>query len=148
MSRPTNPDQLLLHAFRDSTGPRPIDSNPLALLLGASLIQVNRDSRAVRVRFTPTLSLKQGADLIQGGIVCAMLDFVMAFAVLACLKEGEDASTVNMAVSYLRPAPVEDLMGTGFIDQLGNKLAFTRAELSTTKDTVVATASSTLAVLR
>src|ERR1035441_1808662 len=129
MNRAPNPDQQLLHAFRTGAPPRAIDSNPLAKLLGTSLIELDRAPRTVRLGFAPTPSIMQGAGVVQGGLICSMLDFAMAFATLACLDEGDDAATANLNVSYLRGVRNEQLSATGAIDHLGKKLAFARAEL-------------------
>jgi uncharacterized protein (TIGR00369 family) len=148
MCRTPNPDQQLLHAFANGAPPCAIDSNPLAKLLGTTLIELNRDARTVRLGFAPTSGLLQGAGVVQGGLVCAMLDFAMAFATLACLEEGDAAATANLNVSYLRAVRDENLLATSSIDHLGKKLAFARAELLAANGTLLATANSTLAIFR
>jgi len=143
-----NPDQALIHRFSLDAAPVAIDTNPFAQALRAQLLRVNREAGLVELSFEPDGSFLQGLGMIQGGIVCAMLDFAMAFAVMARLPAGEAATTVNINVSYLRAVRRSVVQATGSLDRLGKNMAFARAHLAASDGTLLATATSTLAVLR
>lgn len=141
-------DQALLLQFLAGDGaPRPMDANPLARALGCELLRVDAKSGRVELRFSPQALFVQGTGVLQGGAVSAMLDFAMAFAVLAHLPAGASCATVNMASSFLRPAPQGAYRAVGEIERCGRSLAFTQARLMREEEgVVVATASSTLAL--
>jgi uncharacterized protein (TIGR00369 family) len=143
-----NPDQTLIHQFENGSAPLAINSNPFANAIAAQLLHVDREAGRIELAFAPNSSFTQGAGVVQGGIVCAMLDFAMAFAVLARLPPGETATTVNINVSYLRAAAEGRLLATGGIDRVGKTMAFAHARLTAPDGTLLATANSTLAVLR
>ena len=144
-----NPDQALIHRFVQQGGSAmPIDSNPMAQVLQSTLLRVDRERGEVDIGFVPAALFIQGTGVLQGGAVTAMLDFAMAFATLASLPSRASCATVNLATSFLRPAPQGRYIATGVVDRCGKTLAFTQARLVRT-DTgqVVATATSSLAVL-
>ena len=143
-----NFDHVLLHQFLNGSQPSAIASNPLAASLAGYLLQVDRGAGTVQMRFAPDDRVLQGNGVIQGGIVCAMLDFAMAFAVMARLRLGEAATTVNLNASFLRSARQGIYFASGYLDRLGNNLAFSHASLAAADGSIVATACSTLKVFR
>lgn len=144
-----NPDQELIHRFLSGGGHSLVmDSNPLARTLHAELRAVDEKRGEVVVEFDPDPIFIQGTDVIQGGAVSAMLDFAMAFAVLAYVPIGTSCATVNMTTSFQRPAPKGRYRAVGEIERCGKALAFARAKLVRCVDhKTVATASSTLALI-
>lgn len=144
-----NPDQALIHRFRHQEGgPLPIDSNPMAIALGAELLGVDAAAGVVELAFEPAPLFIQGTGVLQGGAVTAMLDFAMAFATLAHLPPHHSCATVNLNTAFLRPAPQGRYVATGTVERRGKALAFTHARLMRADDRqVVATATSTLAVI-
>src|ERR1039457_7267398 len=137
-------DPVLIHQFLNGGPPGAIASNPLAVALAGYLLQVDRAAGMVQMRFAPDHRFLQGNGVIQGGIVCAMLDFAMAFAVMARLRLGEAATTVNLNASFLRSARQGSYLASGYLDRLGNNLAFSHASLAAAEGSIVATACSTL----
>lgn len=150
MSMPpaANPDQVLIHGFIDQGGtPLAVNSNPMALALGLVLLKADRASGQVELSFVPKDLFVQGAGVIQGGAITAMLDFAMAFASLAALPLGRSCATVNLNVSFLRPAAQGRYIAVGQLERQGKTMAFANAKLLRKDDQViVASASSTLAV--
>ena len=59
----------------------------------------------------------QGGGVLQGGIVSAMLDFVMAGAVLARIDPALTVSTASMSVSFLAAAPPATYRAEGIVAQ-------------------------------
>ena len=145
-----NPDQALIHRFLEqrTLDPLPFDANPMARALGATLLAVDRERGRVELAFEPDPLFIQGTGVLQGGAVTAMLDFAMAFATLAHLPPDHSCATVNLNTAFLRPAPQGRYHAIGEVERRGKALAFTHARLQREADrTVVATATSTLAVL-
>lgn len=145
----SNADQALIHRFLQGDGsPLAIDSNPFARALRSELHVVDQGRQRVVIAFDPDPLFIQGTGVLQGGAVSAMLDFAMAFAVLARVPIGVSCATVNMTSSFLRAAPRGRYRAVGEIERCGKTLAFAHARLSRCdeNETLVATASSTLAL--
>jgi uncharacterized protein (TIGR00369 family) len=144
----SNPDQALIHQFLAGGGaPLAMNSNPLARALHCELLRADTERGSVEIAFDPDPLFIQGTDVVQGGTVSAMLDFAMAFAVLARVPVGASCATVNMNTSFLRPAPHGRYRAIGEVERCGRTLAFAHARLVREEmDVVVATATSTLAL--
>lgn len=145
----TNPDQALIHRFIEGgSRPIPFDANPMAVALGAELRAADLSAGRVELAFAPQPLFIQGAGVLQGGAVTAMLDFAMALATLAQLPVGASCATVNLNTVFLRPAPQGCYIAVGEVERRGKQIAFTHARLLRQEDgQVVATATSTLAVV-
>ena len=145
----SNPDQALIHSFLNASHtPMPVASNPMAIALGTSLVSVDAKAGIVELSFEPQPLFIQGLGILQGGAVSSMLDFAMAFAVLAHVPVGVNCTSVNLNTSFLRPAPAGVYLAVGEVERCGKTLAFANARLMhRDRGEVVATATSTLAVL-
>ena len=145
----SNPDQVLIHRFLEQGGqPLPIDSNPMAIALGATLLAVDPQEGQVEIGFDPQPLFIQGTGVLQGGAISAMLDFAMAFATMARLPASGSCATTNISTSFLRPAPQGHYVATGVVDRCGKAMAFTQARLvEAGTGKLVATAVSTLVVM-
>lgn len=119
--------------------------NPMARMLDARIVEARTDF--VALEFEPSRNLLQGAGVLQGGAVTAMLDFAMAFAALTGTSSEGTCGTVNLNVSFLRPAETGRYRAEGHVERRGKTMAFVNARLSSEEtDTVVATATSVLVV--
>ncbi len=142
----SNEDQALIHHFVRGDGrPLQMDSNPLARALACGLLRVDLANGIVEVEFEPDPLFIQGTGVLQGGAVSAMLDFAMAFAVLARIPGGRSCATVNMNTAFQLPAPQGRYRAVGEVERCGKTLAFARAGLfRADTDKLVASATSTL----
>lgn len=145
----SNADQVLIHRFMEGRGkPIPMVSNPLARAMRCRLLHVDFANGMVEVHFEPDPLFVQGTGVLQGGAVSAMLDFAMAFSVLALVPAGHSCATVNMNTSFHRPAPQGRYRAVGEIEHCGKSLAFARARLfAEDSGGLVASGTSTLALL-
>ncbi len=143
-----NPDHVLIQAFlaRPDT-PRAIDTNPVAIEYGARLLAADREAGTVRLGFELAPRHTQGNDVVQGGVLAALLDFGIAFAVLTRLPPGANAGTATLTTQFLRAAGPGPCIVSGRVERLGRTLAFGAAELRARdgKD-VIATATAVMAV--
>ncbi len=87
-------------------------------------------------------------DIVQGGIITAMLDASMAHAVLAHDHLKTRVSSIDITVSFLRPARAGSFVAVGTIVKSGRTIAFLRAELFNDKSDLVATATSSAHLTR
>ena len=126
-----NPDQAALHCFirGERIGPADWKNNPMACALGSELVAIDPEAMTLEMRFTPQAQFLQGAGVLQGGAVTAMLDFAMAFAAMAVLPAGRVCSTADLNVRFLRPAPLGSYRAIGEVEKLGRQLLFSQARL-------------------
>ena len=149
-TRPHNPDQVVLHRYLADPSLRlSFDANPMALAMAMQIANIDTAAGTIDMAFEPPELFVQGVGVLQGGAVSAMLDFVMAFAVLAVLPLGQSCATSNLTVAFLRAAPQGRYRARGEIERRGRQLAFTRASLTRDCDpqTLIATATSTVVII-
>jgi uncharacterized protein (TIGR00369 family) len=100
------------------------------------------------VRFTATEDFTNGAGSIQGGMLGAMLDSAVGMAVLVTLSQGESAATVEMKVSYFKPAKPGDLFAKSRVTHRGATIAHTEADLRDADGGHIARATATLRIFQ
>lgn len=148
MSAFTNPDHALVHGFLATpTQPLALDSNPLAVDLATRLQAWDAEARVLTLRFSPVARHLQGNGVVQGGLVTAMLDFGLAFCVLALVDPPKTAVTVALNVHFERAVLPGELEVRARVDRIGGRLAFATAQLGPAGSAEVsARATATLAV--
>jgi uncharacterized protein (TIGR00369 family) len=107
------------------------------------------ERREVRMEFEIGLQFCHTVDIVQGGFITAMLDASMAHAVIA--SEPQHAvrvSSIDITVSFLRPARAGRFTAVGSIVKSGRTIAFLRAELYSENGDLVATATSSAHLTR
>ncbi len=142
-----NPDRARVRAFLAGTGaPLAFDSSPLLAALGTTIMSA--ESGRITLRFEPEPLFLQGASVVQGGAVSAMLDYAMAAAIMTALDDSIHFATAGLNVSFLAAVRPGTLFADGEVDRLGRRNGFARAQLRAgTGDAVLATASSVLTLL-
>lgn len=107
------------------------------------------ERRELRMEFEIGLDYCHTVDIVQGGFISAMLDASMAHAVIA--SEPQHAvrvSSIDITVSFLRPARAGRFTAVGSIVKSGRTIAFLKAELYNDKGDLVATATSSAHLTR
>ncbi|HEX9497196.1 MAG TPA: PaaI family thioesterase [Mycobacterium sp.] len=131
-----------LRAMIDGTLPPP----PICQLMRYDIVS----AESGRVVFTcePDESAYNGTGVVHGGLVCTLLDSVAALALHSTLPQGRGCTSVEIKVNYLKAVRLGSglLTATGTVIKAGSRIAFTEGVVSAASGTVVATASSTLAV--
>ena len=121
---------------------------PAARTLGWSLVDVNPDEGTIEVAFDAPEAFTNPTGVIQGGFLAAMLDDTLGPALVATLPAGQFAPTLELKVSFLRPAKPGRLVGTGRVVHRGGTIAFLEGALRDSAGEIVATASATARVVR
>jgi len=119
-----------------------------AKTLGWSLIQANPERGEIEVSFEATDDFLNPAGTVQGGFLTAMLDDTMGPALAATLDAGLYSATLELKVSFLRPAKPGRLVGRGRVVHSGSTVAFLAGELLDDSGRVVAVGSATARILR
>lgn len=100
------------------------------MLLGMVVEDIRRDYCCMRLPFRD--ELLQAAGFMHGGAIASLLDHVMVPAVGALLEPGQNYSTVDMHVQYMRgivAASPEDAIAEGWITRRGRRTVFCEAEV-------------------
>jgi uncharacterized protein (TIGR00369 family) len=125
-------------------GPAP----PAARTLGFELTSVSPETGEAEGAFEGRPEFANMLGGVQGGFLAAMLDVIVSCALLGSLPPGHFAPTLELKVSYLRPAPTGRLGGRGRVLHRGATIAFLAGELLGPDATVLATGSATARIVR
>jgi len=121
---------------------------PAAATLGWSLSRIAPERGEIEVFFEASDAFTNPMGHVQGGFLSAMLDDTMGPALVATLPDGEFAVTLELKVSFLRPASPGRLAGTGRVVHRGGSIAFLAGELRDRAGQLVATATATARIIR
>lgn len=102
---------------------------PVATLLGATIRRVDRDRGELDVGYDAPAAFANPAGTVQGGMLGAMLDDLCAGLVDATLQAGEAVVTLNLNLSFLRPARLGPLDGQARLQRRGREVCFVEAQL-------------------
>ena len=102
----------------------------------------------LRMQFEIGLEFCHTVDIVQGGFITAMLDASMAHVVIAAEHGKVRVSSIDINVSFLRPARAGGYTAVGSIVKSGRTIAFLKAELYSEKGELVATATSSAHLTR
>jgi uncharacterized protein (TIGR00369 family) len=121
---------------------------PVAKTLGWILRAIDSDAGTIEVGFTAGQEFVNPTGSVQGGFVAAMLDDTMGPAVFAMGKGEIFAPTLDLHVSFLKPARPGHFVGRGRVVSLGKSIAFIEAELFNADGELVAKSTATARVLK
>ena len=120
----------------------------IAQTLGFELRSWDAESGEMQVGFTVGEEFTNPVGNVQGGIVAAMLDDTLGPAMVATLAPGDFAPTLELKVSFIRPAKPGAFVGKARVVHRGGTVAFLAGELHDEDDVLLATASATVKIVR
>jgi len=129
--------------MRDGKLPAP----RVAATLGMVITKVSAEDGVVEADFEGKPEFTNPVGNVQGGILAAMLDDTMGPALACQLRAGEFAPTLNLNISFLKPAKPGKLRGVGRIVRRGKDVCVLSGELFQ-NDELVATATATALIRR
>lgn len=139
MGEPEHPFQRMLRGE--------ISPPPVATLLGGVIEAVDPRAGTLTASYLATDAFRNPAGLVQGGMLCAMLDDLTASLVDATLPVGEGVATLNLNVSFLRPARVGPLRGEARMVRRGRDVCYLSGVLMQ-EDKEVAMATATCKIVQ
>ena len=110
--------------------------------LGIRFTKIDAEAGAIEVELQAKPEFTNPAGNIQGGFLAAMLDDTMGPALAATLTKDEFAPTLNLNVSFLRPATVGVIQGKGRVVRRGKDVCHLAGELYQAGE-LIATATAT-----
>jgi uncharacterized protein (TIGR00369 family) len=101
----------------------------VAATLGMKITHVDAAAGAVEAEFEGKPEFANPVGNVQGGILAAMLDDTMGPALACQLAAGEFAPTLNLNISFLKPAKPGKLRGVGRVVRKGKDVCYLAGEL-------------------
>jgi uncharacterized protein (TIGR00369 family) len=121
---------------------------PAARLLGREVIEFDRELGGAKLRYVAQPEFLNRHGTVQGGLLAAMLDSATALALYAVLSPALTAVTVNLNVSFVRPAQPGALIATSRVVSRSERDAQVSGELHDLEGTLIANAVATLRVVK
>ncbi|MHB8895318.1 MAG: PaaI family thioesterase [Candidatus Geothermincolia bacterium] len=85
---------------------------------------------------------------VHGGFLATFADEVMGSCMATTLKPGESFTTAELKINYMKPVGKETISGEGTVIRRGRNIGFLEAKLTNEGGDLVATATSTVVLLR
>lgn len=120
---------------------------PAAALLGFKLLEIEPEQSTIRIEFRAKPEFANPMGHVQGGFVAAMLDETLGPALVATLPQDQFAPTIELKVSFVRPAQIGVLIGSGRVVARTRELAFLAGELHDEAGKLIATATATARIV-
>jgi uncharacterized protein (TIGR00369 family) len=120
---------------------------PVARTLGWTLRAIDAEAGTIEVGFTAGEAFTNPTGAVQGGFVAAMLDDTMGPAVFAMGKGEIFAPTLDLHVSFIRPARPGPFVGKARVVRFGRTIAFLEGELFDAEGELVARSTATARVM-
>ncbi len=133
----------VLREVADGRGSMPMP--PCSALLGWEPLSL--EPGRVLVRFMAREEFCNPQGTVQGGFLAAMLDDTLGPALFTLLDEGQAAPTLEMKVTFLRPARPGPLVAEGRVVHRTRGIAFLEGTLMREDSEVIATATATARLL-
>ncbi len=120
---------------------------PGAALLGREIVEADKDTGEVRLRYLAKHDFTNRHGTVQGGFLAAMLDSATGNAVMAMLPPEQTAVTTRLDTSFLKPARPGPLYAVARVSERDARSARVEAEIRDDSGTVLATAHAELRIL-
>ena len=114
---------------------------PFARLLGIELEDIASGTATLAVTIRKELTQNQG--VVHGGAIASLIDTATAFAIISLLAPKEKVTTVDLAISYLRPVMSGRIKAVARVVRAGRRLFVVSAEVFDTQGRLITTALST-----
>jgi len=118
-----------------------IKTVPFARFLGLELEQVASGTATLAVNVRKELTQNQG--VVHGGAIASLIDTATAFAIISLIAPSEKVTTVDLVISYLRPAAGGRLKAVASVVRAGRRLFVVSAEVFDKQGKLITTALST-----
>ena len=105
--------------------------NPFVGFLGVKVPELGEGFARFVLEIRPEFHNSQG--FLQGGVIAALADEAVAYALFSLVPEGEMISTVEMKINFLAPAQTGTIEAQAHIRKRGRTLSL--GEVEVTQDT-------------
>jgi len=102
-------------------------ANPFIKFIGIQVPQLGRGFARFVLPFKPELANSIG--LLQGGVIAALADEAVAFALYSLIKEGETINTVEMKINFLAAVKEGEVEAVAHIAKRGRTISLGEFEV-------------------
>jgi uncharacterized protein (TIGR00369 family) len=102
-------------------------NNPFVKFMGIQVPELGRGYARFVLPLRPDFHNSQG--FLQGGVIAALADEAVAYALFSLVPEGEMISTVEMKINFLAPVESGTLEATAAIAKRGRTISLGEAEV-------------------
>lgn len=120
------------------------DHTVLTTLGDGEIVEVDGDAGRAVLAFTCAPEMCHSGGVAQGGFVTGWVDAAMAQACIARYTTAFWIATLEVKVSFFRPAPPGSVRAEGWIVRAGKQTVFTEGHVLDADGEVLAKASSTI----
>lgn len=121
----------------------PTDNHVLETLGDGRVLDADEAGRA-RIEFTCKPEMCHSGGVAQGGFVTGWIDSAIAHACIARYTTAYWIATLELKVSFFRPANPGTVVAEGWIERAGKQTVFAEGHLLDAAGGVIAKASSTI----
>jgi acyl-CoA thioesterase len=114
---------------------------PFPKLVGLELVDLKYGEATLKLKMRD--ELRQPYGLLHGGATASLIDTATAFAVITSQSEGEQSTTVDLTIHYLRPHTEGEIVCTAKLVRAGRRITTVSAEVANEEGKLIATALST-----
>ena len=108
---------------------------------------IDRETGRAVLEFLPKLHHCNNAKVVQGGYITAWLDCAMSSAVFVKRGSGTTLFSLEIKTAYYGPIyPDQIMLAEGWIEKLGERVAFLEGQIVDESGTVLAKSTSTASV--
>jgi uncharacterized protein (TIGR00369 family) len=111
------------------------------------MVSADKEAGRAVLEFTCTNDMCHSGGVAQGGFVTGWIDAAMAHACVAKFTTDFWIATLELKVSFFRPATPGPVVATGWIERAGKQTVFTEGELVDGDGNVLAKATSTVSLV-
>lgn len=116
--------------------------------LNGNIVDVDTEAGTLVMEYEIGEELCHSTNIVQGGIVTAMLDACMSHATFAQQPDVVQLSSLEIKVSFLEPSLAGRFTCHGRLRRVGYKIGFLEGELYNSAGKLTATASTTAKLTR
>jgi uncharacterized protein (TIGR00369 family) len=120
---------------------------PVAKYLGYKILALDADRGSATLEQTARPEFCNGLGTVHGGIITAMLDDAMSIAAVAFLDGKRVTPTIELKVTFVRPATLGRLLVEASVIHGGQNIMFLAGAVRDTEGQLLAAASATYRVV-
>ncbi|MCY3006387.1 MAG: PaaI family thioesterase [Planctomycetota bacterium] len=121
-------------------------SAPVSQLIGFQVAQATQEEKELGlavVALEVDERLHNPMGRVHGGILAALADAAMGIAFGRMLDVGQDFSTIDLQIQYMRPVTSRLLTAKARVKQRGLRMGFVECEIRDTRDRLIACSTCT-----
>lgn len=123
-----------------------LERPPCSEALNSVILEADRETGAVRMRFDAPQAFTSPRGSVQGGFVAAMVDEVIGIPVLVKSGGVNAPLTLELSVTYINPVLPGRVYGEGQIVRMGRNIGFLEAQLYDEAGKLLVKATSTVKI--